>query len=1657
MQRSDVMNKKSGAGKLFALALAASAALLAGKAQAANITWNVAGSGAWDTSTANWTGDATTFTSDGTVNVLFNNSAGGTITISSAVLPLSTTVGGSGTYKFSGGPIASGSLIKNGTGTLAIDDLVPGSGTPVANTFSGGTTMNGGTLHLGGMYNGVSPICSGALGSGTVTLNAGTIEFDRYTESNPLVVNGVGTLYSQNGWGATWNGPITLNATLTCNAGFALTLGGAISGPSGLLKTGTSTVTLSVSNSYAGATTVNAGTLQCNNAGSLGNGGALSIASGAKANLNYTGTHYVPALTLGGVAQAPGSYGSSSSPATFTNNTYFSGTGTVTMAPALIMTFGLPGNPAVIDQNAKTIAWTVPYGTVLTNLAPTYTVNSATTNFPASGSTNDFTSPVTYTVIYGTTTNRYPVTVSTMAASTNKDILTFGLPGNSAYINGTNITLSVPVSQPVTNLAPAYTVSQYATGVPASGTTLDFTTPRTYTITAQNGSTKQYLVTVQTYQAWSNSASFYVLTTTNGAYLPASALETNFPILLRLNATTFNFSQAQSTGADIRFTTASGTGLPYEIEQWDAVKKTATIWVLLPSIRGNTNQQLVMYWGNPTASSQSSGTSVFNAANGYCCVLHMNGNVLDSTGFTAPVNNGATATNAVIGSTTWDLANGGISVANITNFPAGTNPSSTSEIWLRARKVNPWSQIMGWGNKNAYGWNTWIMQIGFWQSMGGSPILPAPLTCYGPGQVYGVTPIAAQQWYHVVYTSKNGTGAIYVNGVLDASATGGSQTIVNPQTLSIEAVGGGGGDADVDEARISSLVRSTNWIRLEYQNQNPLQTLVGNLVQPGNAFSVSTTNVTMAENTTSNLTAQAGGAAKVYWLLKQNNLSSVIAVDQFACTIAPGRVTGDQSFAIQFKAVYPDGTIQTADIPFTVLDTIPDPVVTLVPSTHLWDGRTTLTVTPAISNLAALQAAGAANLKYQWSLAGVAVTVQSPLTLTAPGTYTNSLMTLLRAQGNGLLTAKLVLDNGGASITNTVSITVQQPAADAWALRTPGATEKCVNSQFIARNPSTSIGTIYYNGTQTGSPDSVFLKIYTTETGSDVPYSTNRQSLAGGAYAFSIPISAGKFTYKLVYGTTTGGVDTPVGSAVTNIVCGDAYIIDGQSNALATDNAAPNDPTTDQWIRTYGLTLGWGYAISKGSEMQLGLWGWYLAKYLAATYGMPVCIINSAVGGTRIDQHQPNPANHYDTSGNAWSNPYYIYGTLLTRVSGGKLTHGIRGLFWHQGENNSGAADPTGDFDYKAYQAYFRNMSGAWKQDFPNIQRYIVWQVMPAPCAMGPTGDQLREAQRTLPRMFSNMDLMDTLGVVGYEGCHFNPTGYTNFMYRVAPLVEKNFYGVKSNAVVTAPNLVRAYYTTTARTEIALEFDQAMSWNTYAKANFYLDNVAGKVSSGSATTNLIRLQLTSAGGTNSTLDYLQDAHWSYAESTSSLFSGTNGIPALTFADVPIALAAVPPVINSLWPVTGRTNGGTVVTLAGSNFLSGASVQFGGSSATAVAVNSATNLTATTPAHAAGLVSVIVFNTNGLAATNLNAFGYVLPPPPATLSSLAQQDGALLLGWTGGTNQACVLLTSTNVTDPQASWLPVATNTVGLDGLSTNMIPILGDEFQRFYLLSLPYN
>jgi hypothetical protein len=80
-------------------------------------------------------------------------------------------------------------------------------------------------------------------------------------------------------------------------------------------------------------------------------------------------------------------------------------------------------------------------------------------------------------------------------------------------------------------------------------------------------------------------------------------------------------------------------------------------------------------------------------------------------------------------------------------------------------------------------------------------------------------------------------------------------------------------------------------------------------------------------------------------------------------------------------------------------------------------------------------------------------------------------------------------------------------------------------------------------------------------------------------------------------------------------------------------------------------------------------------------------------------------------------------------------------------------------------------------------------------------------------------------------------------------------------------------------------------------------------------------------------------------------------------------------VSSISPTSGTANGGTAVTITGTGFLSGATVSLGGTAATAVTVSSSTKITATTPAHAAGAVNVVVTNTDGQSGTLSGGYTY----------------------------------------------------------------------------------
>jgi hypothetical protein len=117
----------------------------------------------------------------------------------------------------------------------------------------------------------------------------------------------------------------------------------------------------------------------------------------------------------------------------------------------------------------------------------------------------------------------------------------------------------------------------------------------------------------------------------------------------------------------------------------------------------------------------------------------------------------------------------------------------------------------------------------------------------------------------------------------------------------------------------------------------------------------------------------------------------------------------------------------------------------------------------------------------------------------------------------------------------------------------------------------------------------------------------------------------------------------------------------------------------------------------------------------------------------------------------------------------------------------------------------------------------------------------------------------------------------------MAPLVEQDHYGLVPRAAITAPDLIKASFTSAARNEIALEFGQDMAWNNGSTSLFFLDGVAGKVASGSAAGKVIKLQLTETS-TAKTLTYLVGkAKWVQGD----LVYGKNGIAALTFCEVPL--------------------------------------------------------------------------------------------------------------------------------------------------------------------------
>ncbi len=151
-----------------------------------------------------------------------------------------------------------------------------------------------------------------------------------------------------------------------------------------------------------------------------------------------------------------------------------------------------------ISQDDDRIYIQVPADTDVSDLTPIIDHNGASIE-PASGSAQNFTQPVTYTVTASDASEHvYTVTVGKQNVS-DKEITSFELqdPSVMGVIDNGNYTieLSVPYGTNVTRLIPQIFISGASVN-PASQSEQNFTDPVTYTVTAFDGSTQDYIVTV---------------------------------------------------------------------------------------------------------------------------------------------------------------------------------------------------------------------------------------------------------------------------------------------------------------------------------------------------------------------------------------------------------------------------------------------------------------------------------------------------------------------------------------------------------------------------------------------------------------------------------------------------------------------------------------------------------------------------------------------------------------------------------------------------------------------------------------------------------------------------------------------------------------------------------------------------------------------------------------------------------------------------------------------------------------------------------------------------------------------------------------------------------------------------------------------------------
>lgn len=286
-------------------------------------------------------------------------------------------------------------------------------------------------------------------------------------------------------------------------------------------------------------------------------------------------------------------------------------------------------------------------------------------------------------------------------------------------------------------------------------------------------------------------------------------------VLLGTNIPGFSYSQfAGASGADLRFTDAANVNfLDHEIDTWNTAG-VSRVWVKVPFLSNGC--AIAATWGNPLYQAPPCTTNGAVWSNGYLGVWHLRetaGPHRDA----AP----ALATSRLVSAASQGTATGVVGACDQFSA-AGSNHVSLPDMGTQAAvTVEGWfylTAVPGGGDIGLISSDPWSSGVTHFKT-GNGLLIKGEVN--GGGFVSSPTNVVAvSNWFHAAYTIA-GAGAtdfrIFLDGALVGSAGGRTNNNLTDVNIARE-FNGRYLNARVDEVRISSVARSSNWLWAVHRN-----------------------------------------------------------------------------------------------------------------------------------------------------------------------------------------------------------------------------------------------------------------------------------------------------------------------------------------------------------------------------------------------------------------------------------------------------------------------------------------------------------------------------------------------------------------------------------------------------------------------------------------------------------------------------------------------------------------------------------------------------------------------------------------------------------------------------------------------------------------------